>query len=457
MMIALIVVVFILVISVFNLLMADFIGKRVNEQLKGVTNLVTQDNNFLQNSPPPDRPNYGRQSKLIPDMRRLPREVIGKADSIIISDKYDLVFPDEDMIYIPNYKEILLFADQLKNESIDLNQKAIMKQKSSGREYYYVSFPIPISMVEEPSFFIYMIDLTSITSFSDRINMVLLIVMLLACLLAAGSSIFLSGVLAKPVKELTQFALRIGNGDFTRSNLNYRDEELSRLAETMNKAANQLETYDQEQKIFFQNASHELRTPLQSIKCNAEGIKKGIIPCDCSSDIIINETNRLSEMVDDLLYTSYIDSSIKSIKLEEQDLRELLSNSVERLRSLTTEKGIQLDFNFDDQPVMMKCDEKRLNRAFTNILTNAIRYAKQKITLSCNKKSDGIIITIIDDGDGISSEDLPHIFTRFYAGKRGNHGIGLSIVKSIIEQHHGKIELQSSQAGTIFQITFLNK
>jgi signal transduction histidine kinase len=299
-----------------------------------------------------------------------------------------------------------------------------------------------------------MLDMTSIISFSDRINLFLLLVLLTACLLTVGSAIVLSGVIARPIKELTLFAERIGQGDFARTAMNYKDKELSQLAESMNKAAHQLETYDQEQKVFFQNASHELRTPLQAIKCNAEGIKKEILPVQKSSDIIIDETNRLTEMVDDLLYTSYIDTTIKKIQWEEQDLRELLSNSIERLTSLTKEKKLQLTFDFDERPVLMRCEEKRLNRAFTNILTNAIRYATEKIILTCHSYPDKIVLSITDDGDGISEKDFPHIFTRFYAGKNGNHGIGLSIVKSIIEQHHGMIDVKSDTTGSTFILTF---
>lgn len=454
MVMSLIIVVFVLVMSIFNLLVNRFINNSVQDQLTEMTQMVTRDDSFLRRRPPPNENRPDKDTRIFPDMRRIPREPIGKAETMILSKHYEVIFPDASMYFIRNYEEILLFATELKQETIDLNFREVRKKNSSGHEYYYVSIPIPLSIIKNPAYFIYMIDMTPIKDFADQINLYLLLVLLTACLLAVGSAIFLSGVIAKPVKELTLFAERIGKGDFSRSQMSYRDIELSTLAESMNKAAHQLESYDQEQKVFFQNASHELRTPLQAIKCNAEGIKKEILPVQKSSEIIITETNRLTEMVDDLLYTSYIDTTIKKIQWEEQDLREILSNSIERLTSLTKEKKLQIIFDFDENPVMMKCEEKRLNRAFTNMLTNAIRYAREKIQLTCHQLPGSIILSIMDDGDGISEKDFPHIFTRFYAGKNGNHGIGLSIVKSVIEQHHGIIEVKSSESGTVFTIIF---
>ena len=175
-----------------------------------------------------------------------------------------------------------------------------------------------------------------------------------------------------------------------------------------------------------------------------------------SSGVIISETDRLSEMVEDLLYLSRIDSITASSKLEECDLRELLSNCALRLKSLAEERQIQFIFDFDEQPVNMYCDARHMSRAFANIIANAIRYAAASITLTCRQAEGKITIMAADDGAGIASKDLPHIFDRFYKGSNGNHGIGLAIVKSIVEQHHGRIEAQNTASGALFTITFFN-
>lgn len=111
-------------------------------------------------------------------------------------------------------------------------------------------------------------------------------------------------------------------------------------------------------------------------------------------------------------------------------------------------------FEFNNQPINFYCDEKYISRAFSNLISNAIRYGRSKITLSCRQASGQFVVLVSDDGSGIAKEYLPHVFDRFYKGKDGKHGIGLSIVKTVIEQHSGHIEIKSTARGTSFVITF---
>ncbi|KAF1085147.1 Sensor histidine kinase CssS [Sporotomaculum syntrophicum] len=451
MVLSLIAFIFLMVLTVFNLLVGEYIKSSVNEQLKDARKLVHYE--AIPPKLPSDRqPPPSPES--IPDMRRLPVGPMDKAEVMVVSDNYELIFPNSSMAFIQKFDEITALAAQLKHEQVDLQSSEITRVKASDREYYFVSAKMQPNPLGSVSYLVYYIDMTAIKSFASRINIVLLAVMGIAGILAVTLSFFLSGLIAKPVRELTRFAMRIGKGDFSRNTFNYSDIELAELAESMNKAAAQLDTYDKEQKQFFQNVSHELRTPLQVIKCNAEGIEQRILDPEKSSRVIISETDRLSEMVEDSLYLSRIDNITTGSKIEEYDLRELLSNCVERQRSLATDRNIQFVFRFDDQQVNMCCDEKHMSRAFSNLISNAIRYAKTGITLTCHQVSGRITISVADDGKGISNEDLPHIFDRFYKGNGGNYGIGLSIVKSVVEQHHGNIEAQNTGMGTLFTITF---
>jgi signal transduction histidine kinase len=296
--------------------------------------------------------------------------------------------------------------------------------------------------------------MTSISAFANRINTVLLVVMGMAGLMAFVIAVIVSGKIAKPVRELTRFAVRIGTGDFTKNNTRYHDVELVELADSMNKAAAQLDAYDNEQKTFFQNVSHELRTPLQTIRSNAEGVLHGILEPTAASKVIIGETDELTEMVEDLLCISRIDSFQNSKAVDEYDLRELISSCAERQRSLANERGLAYAFYFDEEPVLFRCDAKHLTRAFSNLISNAIRYARHKITFSCQLMDDRITVSITDDGEGIAAQDLKQVFDRFYKGPRGKHGIGLSIVKTITTSYKGRVEVQSSEAGSSFSMIF---
>lgn len=451
MLLLLITAVFLMVLAVFNLLVGEYIKNSVNEQLKDARQLV-HDGASLPKFPPDGQPPPVPEP--VPDIRRLPGGPLDKAEAMVVSDNYELIFPNSSMFFIRNYDQINALAAQLKHEQVDLQSNQITRVKASGREYYFVSAQMPPNPLGGLSYLVYYIDMTAIKSFADRINIVLLAVMSIAGILAALLSIFLSGLIAKPISELTRFAVQIGKGDFSKNTFNYSDIELAALAESMNKAAAQLDAYDKEQKQFFQNVSHELRTPLQAIKCSAEGIEQRILDPGQSSRVIISETDRLKEMVEDLLYLSRIDNITADSKIEEYDLRELLSNCAERQRSLAAERNIRFVFEFDEQPVNMCCDEKHMSRAFANLISNAIRYAEAGITLVCRQAGGSITISVADDGAGILNEDLPHIFDRFYKGNGGKHGIGLSIVKSVIEQHGGSIEARNTGMETLFTITF---
>ncbi|NMA61407.1 MAG: HAMP domain-containing histidine kinase [Firmicutes bacterium] len=445
MVLLLIVVVFLVIFVVFNLLAGEYIESSVREQLQTALD-VRADERPLR--VPPDQ----RPPQFIPDIR-LPREPIGRGEGIIVSDSYQLLFPDRTIIFPQRYEEVEAFVSELEAKQVDLGKQEIMPLRVLEREYYYISVPINGTIFDEGAFLVYFIDMTSLAAFSHRINVVLLMVMGIAGILAAVCAVFISGKIAQPIRELTHFALRIGEGDFRRNGVDYGDLELSELARSMNRAAEQLDTYDREQKAFFQNASHELRTPLQSIKCSSEGIEHGILDAKKASQVISSETDRLSELVEDLLYLSRMDS-ITTIKMEEWDLRDILSNCAERQMNLVAEKGLQFVFDFPPEPVNMACDENHLSRAFSNLIANAIRYANHTIILSCGTIDDQIVVTVKDDGQGIAESDLPHIFDRFYKGRGGKHGIGLSIVKSVVEQHGGKIEARNTAVGAAFHITF---
>lgn len=452
----LIAMIFLLFLLVFNLFMGDYIQSIVRQELNQIQQHVDKEQNLLQRDPPPPPWPNTRQNFPVPppDVRKVPRTPMSKADLMIISEDWSMVFPSTDMTFARNYQEANDILQELQKNQNSLDSKEIMRIKAQGREYYFISFKIISKEEKEPVYFLYYIDMSSLLSFSYRINQSLLLIMALIALLAIALAFFLSGLIARPIRELTQFAIRLGKNDYTPNPGMYKDQELSDLAESMNKSAKQLETYDKEQRNFFQNVSHELRTPLQSIKSNAEGIQCKILDPFASSDIILQESNRLNELVDDLLYSSYIESTFNSMNPQLCDLRELLSSCAERQRNTATLHHIHLSFDFDSDPVMMKCDEKRLSRAFSNLISNALRHARSSITLTCKKDARHITLIFSNDGEGISEADLPHLFTRFYKGVRGHHGIGLSLSKTIVEQHEGTIQALNTAQGASFILQF---
>ena len=447
--------VFFVVLVVFNLLVHEYIKSIVNEQLKDFLQAAEYGRVLQGETPPPGEQLLPDQFIIMPSgIRKLPRGPVGKTEAIIISENYELIFPTVDNVMFFDIEEIVNLVTQLEASQVNLTSKQITQIRASGREFYLVAIPVQGAFFSGTGYMIPYIDMTTITAFAGRINTVLLVVTGLAFVFAAIVAAFLSGVIAKPIRELTRFAGRIGKGDFTQSTVTYQELELAELADSMNTAARQLDSFDHEQKTFFQNVSHELRTPLQSIRCSAEGIEHGILEQQSASRVIISETDRLSEMVEDLLYLSRIDNLSRDEDLHTAcDLRELLSNCAARQSSVAEEKGVRFVFDFAADPVICNCSEKHFTRAFTNIISNAIRYAREVITISCRQEKGHTIIEIKDDGKGVADQDLPFIFERFYKGRGGKHGIGLAIVKTIIEQHRGHVNVKSDSRGTVFTIT----
>jgi len=265
---------------------------------------------------------------------------------------------------------------------------------------------------------------------------------------------FLANSITRPIEKLGKFALDIGCGNFTCNDFEFNEKELEDLNIALNKSAKQLSIYDNEQKAFFQNASHELRTPLMSIQCYAEGIAFGIMDPVKASETILQETDKLSELVADILYISKLDNITTTLMAEKTDLVGLIRDSAARQSAVAEKRNVRFVFDFGQEVVMYKCVRELFSRVIDNLISNAIRYAASEVILSCYMKVDCIVIRVEDDGDGIEAKLLPHVFERFCKGAKGNHGIGLAIVKSIAAQQGGSVRAENSDnGGAVFTVT----
>ena len=213
-----------------------------------------------------------------------------------------------------------------------------------------------------------------------------------------------------------------------------------------------IEKEAERQQTFFQNASHELKTPLMAIQGYAEGIQAGVMDAGDAADVILEESDRMTELVEELLDISKIDMGRQRLTLSETDIRELLYDGIRAVEPAAA-GGIAIVPDFPEEPVMVSCDDTRLRRAVTNILSNGVRYARSELRLTCRADKRHVTIRIQDDGDGIAEEDLPHIFDRFYMGKSGKSGIGLALTKEIVHLHKGTIRAYNGDTGAVFEIS----
>lgn len=377
-----------------------------------------------------------------------------QSNAFVVNELYEFSYPTP-----PEMESDVLETQQdiiqkLKFDNITLRNLKNMEIVTQNGYYYLTAVSMAEINGQEGQHMVFYVDVTGLTRFAESVNMLMFILVSAIWFIAVVISTILSSSIAKPIRRLNEFALRMGEGNFAQYNFSFREMELDNLNKSLNQAAKQLEIYDSDQKTFFQNASHELRTPLMSIKCYAEGIVYGVMEPEKAGRIILEETDRLAEMVDDLLYISKIDNISPVSTAEKVDLRNVVYSCAESQRVIAEKNGLSFKFDMDQEPVMLLCVEKLIMRAVSNLISNALRYAASEITLSCHKKQGNIEIAVTDDGKGIEPDAMPHVFERFYKGTDGKHGIGLSIVKSIAAQHGGSVSVQNTGKGAAFTLTF---
>ena len=300
------------------------------------------------------------------------------------------------------------------------------------------------------------INSRSYYSFMASMTLALVQAAMLAIVIAGLLSIMMTYPLIFSTQKLSKFAKRIAKGDLKPVRGHIVSKELSELGDVMNQMAYKLEESDIEQKTFFQNASHELRTPLMSIQGYAEGLKYGVFESDEDRDnainVIIDETGRLSSLVENLLSISKMDMSRSGnfeVKKQNIDISKLYETIIDRVRGnfIHNDKSIINDFNAKN--VYVYGNENDLLRCIENIFSNCLRYCTTAVTFKCNTDKSGknVIFEISDDGPGIAPEVQEHLFERFSKGADGKHGIGLALALSIAEEHEGTVNAYNKEDG----------
>lgn len=286
-----------------------------------------------------------------------------------------------------------------------------------------------------------------VNNMSRGMVFLLAVSLVLASILAVIAGIFTARSIARPIITLKNRAESLSKRDFdSKVHVNTGDE-LEEFANTINRIAVELKEYDFAQKKFLQNASHELKTPLMSIQGYAEGLKDGVFEDSSNAlDIIIEESNRLKKLVEELIFLSKLETMEDYYKYSEESLNDLVAKCVEKVNGIAIKAGKCINIALYKDAMMM-IDRDKLTQALINILGNCIRYAKHEIAIATSNDGKNFEIAIRDDGEGFDNGEIANVFTRFYKGKKGNTGLGLAITKAIIEKHKGTIEACRSAAG----------
>ena len=416
----------------------------------------------------------------IPSIEERLRDVISRSDvsseaSVVLFEKdqsspsgYSLLEPSNQVSYAYQMANGVLTAAL--NESADtttiITDSNTRTTIYNDSEIYYRFVGINIESEDEEKsgegqyFILIYVDSRAYYSFSKAMQVALLRSIVLAIISSAVLSIVVASPIYLSTRKLARFAGRIGKGDFTPLKGYIVSRELADLSDVMNRMARRLEQSDIEQKTFFQNASHELRTPLMSIQGYAEGIKYDIFDDNGKKeavDVIISETTRLSNLVENLLSISKMDMSKSGnyeVKKQMLEVREITESVIDKVRGGFLHEGKNLvnDFNIDH--VYIFANENDIFRMLENIFSNCLRYAESTVIFKCTYDTSHVTFRISDDGPGISEEVLKHLFERFAKGQDGKHGIGMALAKSIAEEHNGSINAYNDpdKGGAVFEI-----
>ncbi len=269
-----------------------------------------------------------------------------------------------------------------------------------------------------------------------------------------------------PFVEMNHAVQCYSRGDFsTRIPVEGKDEA-AQLGESLNEMAEQLRGLEDTRRSFVANVSHELRSPLTSMKGFLEAMQDGTIPPENYPEyieIVLNETRRMVTLVNDLLDLARIESGTIQLNFEIFDINELIRRTLLTFEARLVESEMEMEVRFAQEQCSVFADPAQIGQVLRNLIDNAIKYSPKgrSLFVSTYSMRKTVYVTVRDNGIGIPQEDVPHVFDRFYKVEKAHtpapqmgSGLGLSIVKRIIEQHGQSITVRSARGrGTQFTFT----
>ncbi|MDE5621261.1 MAG: HAMP domain-containing histidine kinase, partial [Ruminococcus sp.] len=288
-------------------------------------------------------------------------------------------------------------------------------------------------------------ELVPVGSTVSIIKRQLVMIMIILIIIAAFISVFLANRISGPIDRITKSAENLAKGDLNTKFDGRGYLESKKLADTLMYAEKELSRVDKMQRDLIANVSHDLRTPLTMLKAYAEMIRdlSGDNPVKRNEhlEIIINETDRLSAMVNDILDLSKLESGKQKLNPSEFEIGAKLNAIIGRFKGISDKMGYHIHFTPDKEETVY-CDIVKIEQVIYNLINNAINYtgADKQVYVRQINQADGVLIEVEDTGDGIEESKIKLIFDKYYRSE--NHkrevvgtGLGLSIVKAVLKLH----------------------
>jgi len=296
---------------------------------------------------------------------------------------------------------------------------------------------------------------SSLTELSEILIRTVITAMLWVMFAALLTVYFISEKITAPLKKISRAAKEFAKGNFKVRVPVKGNDEIAQLSESFNNMAEELENHEKTRSSFIANISHDLRTPMTSISGFIDGMLEGAIPVEKHSyylNIVATEVKRLSRLVSSLLEISKFEAGEKKLTITKFDICEMARQIVISFEKKIDEKKLDVDFDCDDFNISVKADRDSIYQILYNICDNAVKFSKEngKYIISIKQKGKQVFVSVYNEGQGISPEDLPFIFDRFYKSDKSRGldktgvGLGLYISKTIIEAHGQDIWAKSA-------------
>jgi len=301
-------------------------------------------------------------------------------------------------------------------------------------------------------------------TFLNSVRNSLWLAALVAILTGVALGFFFSRLISGPMKQLTLAARKVANGDFSPRVSTKTDDEIGEVSVAFNTMAEQLETKEKSRRQLLADIAHELRNPLSIIQGNLEAWLDGVItPSSDQVASVYDETVLLSRLITDLRDLSLAEAGQLKLYQSATELGEFIFAEIASVQTRCQGKHISISADLPTGLPLVLIDKDRIRQVLHNLVENALRYTPERgsIKIGADYASPGwVTVSVSDTGAGIARKDLPHVFNHFYKADRSRHrghggaGIGLAMVKQVVELHGGEVWVKSrSGKGTTFYFT----
>lgn len=346
-----------------------------------------------------------------------------------------------------------VYPDYLSAKTAKSGRADWVGKTQSGERVMALTFMLNGARGQQQGAVRYIISLEDIDRQLETVFVLLLILALVILSFVTISGMFFVRSIVNPVQQINETALKIAQGDLSaRIETREYEDEIGQLSETINHMARELNETNRLKNEFLSTVSHELRTPLTAIKGWGETLlstpNEDAVLQEKGLQVIIKESERLTQLVEELLDFSRMESGNMSMRMEIFDVCAVLDEVITVFNARAVRENIHLEYNLPTAPVYMRGDGNRIKQVFFNVLDNAFKYSAADAHVLVNAylpNPQSVAVTVADTGCGIAQADLPHVTEKFYKANtavRGS-GIGLAVVNEIVSLHGGILGIQS--------------